>query len=72
MDVQIDEAGRDDKSTRIKFFVRAAFDLVGMSYFGNAAIFQQHVHGRVDASGRVDEVAALDEEARIFFSAIHA
>ena len=63
--VQIDEAGRDDESAGIEFlgFGTPALNLVGRGNFGDAAIFQQHVHGRVDARRRVDEVAALDEQA---------
>ena len=60
--VQIDEARGDDQSAGIELLVRAAFDLVGSGNFGDAAIFQQHVHGRVDASRRIDEMAALDQQ----------
>ncbi len=60
--MQIDEAGRNDESAGIEFLVRAALDLVGRSHFGNAAIFQQHIHGRIDASRRVDEMATFDQQ----------
>ncbi len=65
--VQIDEAGRDDESAGIEFLIRAAFDFVGSRNFGNAAIFQQHVHGRVDARRRVDEVAAFNQQTSSCF-----
>ena len=60
--VQIDEAGCDDESASIKLLVRAPFDFAGSRHFRNVAVFQQHVHGRVDASGRVDQMAALDQK----------
>jgi len=42
-------------------------EAVRRSHFGNAAIFQQHVHGRVDAGRRVDQVAALDQQTGPIF-----
>ncbi len=71
--VQIDEARRDDEPAGIEFLglvVDAALDLVGSRDFGNAAILQQNVHGRVDTSRRIDEVPTLDQQtgARLIFS----
>src|SRR5208282_4829657 len=60
--MQIDEARRYRESTGIELLVRTTLDFVGRSNFGDPAILQQHVHGRVDARRRIDEVAALDQQ----------
>jgi len=59
--MQIDEAGRHDQSASVELLVGRAFDLARPSYFGNLAIAQKQVHGRVNASGRVNEMTTLDK-----------
>ena len=69
--VQIDKAGSDDESTSIEFLVRTALDFVGSGDFGDATIFQQHVHRRVDARHRVDQMAAFDQKTGSSFFRTH-
>ena len=62
MNVEINEAGSDDQSASIEFLIRAATDLVREGNFRYSSIAQQHVHGRIDLCGRIDQVAAFDEQ----------
>ena len=68
MHVQIDEAGSNDEAASVELLVGAPTDLVRRRDFGNAAVFQQDIHGRVDPSRGVNEVAAFDyERTRVRF-----
>src|SRR6266849_7134120 len=68
MDMQVDESGRDDQATSVEFVVRCTACLAWRRDLRNLSITQQDVHGRVDLRGGVDETAALDQQAVIFFS----
>jgi len=56
MHVQIDEAGRDHESARIKFLVGPAFNFIGRSNLGNPTAFEQQVHRRIRARRRINEM----------------
>src|SRR5260370_32342962 len=66
MNVEIDEPGSDDQSAGIEFLIGTATDLVGKGNFRYESISQQHVHGGIDRCGRIDQVAAFDEEGTRF------
>ena len=66
MNVEINEAGSDYQSASIEFLIRAARDLVGEGNFRYSPISQQHVHGPIDVGGRIDQVAAFDEQGTRF------
>ncbi len=68
VNVQVDEARSDDQATRIEFLVRSAANLARRRDLGHLAVAQQDVHGRIDLRGGVDETAAFDQQAVIFFS----
>src|SRR5262249_41092822 len=63
MDMQVDEARRNDQAPCIEFLVCVTTNLVGWSNFSHAAVAQKDVHGSIDPGGRIDHMATLYEEA---------
>ena len=51
----------------IEFLVRGASGFAGRSDLGHLPVAQQNVHERIDPGRRVDEAAAFDQQAVIFF-----
>jgi hypothetical protein len=70
VNVQVDEPWGNDQTARIKLLVRAATDFIRQGNFGNAAIAQQNVHGRIDLRRRVDHVPAFNQQARALSSLV--
>ena len=66
VDVQIDEAGRDDQAAGIEYFVCAAADLVRRRDLGDSAVTQQHVHECVQLRGGIDDATAFDQQGSRF------
>ncbi len=61
--MQVDKSRGNDQPARIELLIGAATHLIGERNLGHAAIAQQNIHRRVDLRRRIDQVAALDQQA---------
>ena len=60
--MQINEAGRNDQSFGVEFFVCATANLVRRSNFRYLAVAQQNVHERVHSRNGVNQVPVANQK----------
>jgi hypothetical protein len=68
VNVQVNKTRGDDQAARVEFLFGNSANPAGWSHLGDLAVAQQDVHQPIDLRCGVDEAAAFDQHAAIFFS----